>query len=445
MAIPQGFPNWRARLDGLALPVVAGVVTLVAALWAYVLRPMPFSDWAYYWQVAQGVVSYERGGVMVFVLRFLQVLGLAPFQAALVMNVIAAIAILSVAWRWSGRRCGLALMLVAAYLLAITPYFSVVQFDLPATSMLVVGLGCLVLAAGERRSVASTGLALLLVALAVSSRPQFLLVLVVFAGLLVPASLPLRRLASPAGSLRVPVVLLLGAMSGFSIDSALRAGAGRADAVRTTSAVTLYAGLLSSGTTRPGCGHWSPLATYDARADAARPLPVAIQRRLALRPTAYWLAVVGCKAPSIGLPSSFALSWSLGGPLASDGDPSLQHRLKSGAWPEALFRIEGWTYRALVVLIYLHAATMVVRHLGRRRWFPVILPVAWLASYWIVHAVFEIQGRYFLSLFLLLPLLARGHAGFPGYSTGTPSSATNSTSPVSAPNPAVRSGASPSR
>lgn len=31
--------------------------------------------------------------------------------------------------------------------------------------------------------------------------------------------------------------------------------------------------------------------------------------------------------------------------------------------------------------------------------------VAWLAAYWLVHAVFEIQPRYFLSLFLTLPIV----------------------------------------
>jgi hypothetical protein len=30
----------------------------------------------------------------------------------------------------------------------------------------------------------------------------------------------------------------------------------------------------------------------------------------------------------------------------------------------------------------------------------------WVAAYWVVHSVFEIQGRYFLSLFLVIPLLA---------------------------------------
>lgn len=34
-----------------------------------------------------------------------------------------------------------------------------------------------------------------------------------------------------------------------------------------------------------------------------------------------------------------------------------------------------------------------------------MLPALWLLGFWSVHTVFEIQGRYFLGLFVLAPLL----------------------------------------
>ena len=35
----------------------------------------------------------------------------------------------------------------------------------------------------------------------------------------------------------------------------------------------------------------------------------------------------------------------------------------------------------------------------------VVLPLLWLVGFWSVHVVFEVQGRYFLGLFVLAPLL----------------------------------------
>lgn len=44
-----------------------------------------------------------------------------------------------------------------------------------------------------------------------------------------------------------------------------------------------------------------------------------------------------------------------------------------------------------------------------------VLPIAWVLSFWLVHLVFEVQGRYFLATILLLPLLSALTLGF-----GTP-------------------------
>ena len=34
-----------------------------------------------------------------------------------------------------------------------------------------------------------------------------------------------------------------------------------------------------------------------------------------------------------------------------------------------------------------------------------LLPMMWVLAFWAVHAVFEIQGRYFLGMLLVAPLL----------------------------------------
>ena len=403
-APPQSrWPHARSFL------LLSGALLLaaLATASAFIIRPAPFSDWAYYWQVAEGGIPYERGGVMVFALRALQALRLEPHATALLMNLAAAAVLLAAVCRADSRRAGMPLLLVFAYLVAITPYFAVVQFDMAATAMLCAGLWCLSTKVSGRvgipRLVAST----LLVAAAVSSRPQFFLILPVFAALIlaVGAAAGGRRglLRSPATL--TAAVLVAAALAGFAADSALRSAAGRTEAVRTNSGVTLYAGLLSSETSAPACGHWSTQATEDAHADAGQPLLQAVTARLREHPPGHWLAVIGCKARGIVMPTAYALAWSL-------GSPAVVERMEQSGVPvqpdqlPRLYRNEHRAYSVLLLLIYGFALVTSVRRMARREWSAALLPLLWIAAYWVVHAIFEIQARYFLSLFLLLPFMA---------------------------------------
>src|SRR5690606_32583437 len=286
----------------------------------------------------------------------------------------------------------------------IVPYYAVVQLDMAATALACAGMCLLAVEAVRGLRPWRVVAAVALVAAAVSSRPQFLLVLSVFAGLAVvaiawlgaPGNVSRRRAVAMAG------MLLAATWLGFGIDSALRADAGRAGAVRTTSGVTLYAGLLSSDTVPPTCGHWNERATHDARADAGAPLLQAVSARLQSEPPSHWLSVIGCKMPAVVLPRSYALGWSLGAPnvqarIQASADPA-----RWQAWSARLHGIERLGYMALLAALYCFTGVAVARCSTRRQWLFAALPVAWIASFWLVHAVFEIQPRYFLSLFLLL-------------------------------------------
>lgn len=402
--------SWEPAHSRLALAAAAALLVLVSATWAFAVRPAPFSDWAYYWDAALGVVGYERGGILLFILRMLQAIDLRPFAAALVMNMAAALAIMAITYRAEGSRVGVATILVTAYLFAITPFHSVVQFDLPATALLFGGIYLLAIRSYPGAKGWPTVAGVTLVALAVSSRPQFLLILLCFStilvlGVVIPGRLAGRQ-ATPATTLAV--ALAAAALLGFAMDSALRAQADRSEAVRTNSAVTLYAGLLSSGVSPPACGHWSRRATRDARADARLPVLEAVAGRLQEKPLEHWLSVLACKIPGILLPSPYSLSWSLGAPNVVErlDDPGQLQQLTR--WAPQLYRLEFWVYRGLLVLIYGYVGLVVVLRARKRQWAAAALPVFWLVSYWAVHSVFEIQARYFLSLFLVMPLLATG-------------------------------------
>jgi hypothetical protein len=215
-------------------------------------------------------------------------------------------------------------------------------------------------------------------------------------------------------------ILLLGSVGGFAVDSGLRAISGRSEAVRTGSAVTLYSGLLASKD-GPGCGYWSAEAAKAARRDRHKPLHRVVLDRLGDKPVSHWMSIVGCKLPQVVYPPPYALYWLVESPNVRakiDADP---RRDRINAIYHRVARWERKAYSALTLVILLAVAMVCLRLWRGKAPLLGMLVVAWIASFWAVHAVFEIQGRYFLGMLLLAPLLCalalrNGQAPRPGTS-----------------------------
>ena len=64
---------------------------------------------------------------------------------------------------------------------------------------------------------------------------------------------------------------------------------------------------------------------------------------------------------------------------------------------------EQMVYRLLSTALYVLALWVAWgrRYSGHLRW----LPMLWLLAFGLVHLVFEVQGRYFLAMLLLVPIL----------------------------------------
>ncbi|WP_144899536.1 hypothetical protein [Luteimonas cucumeris] len=374
-------------------------ISIQLALW---FRPEPHSDWAYYWAAAGDVTRYERGGLSLWLLAIPKALGWSPLASALALNCLAALLLLCssraldpTAARWFG-------LLVALYLLLITPFFSIVQLDMLAAAQLAVGVWLLASPPSRWSRRFTFFVAAVMIAAGVSTKPQYALTLWAMLGLFVAAWLVLKRRMHPF----LPIlfaVLLAGSVTGFTIDLGLRALSGRSEAIRTNSAVTLYSGLLVSGT-GPRCGYWSAGAAEAAKADLSKPLHHAVLDRLAQKPPTHWISVIGCKLPEIFRPGPYALYWLVESPnirTRIDADP--RRTEIDAAYRRALWW-ESHAYSALTLSILAMAAFTCIA-MWRNAPLLALLPVLWITSFWVVHIVFEIQGRYFLGIFLLVPLL----------------------------------------
>ncbi|MDH5833989.1 hypothetical protein [Luteimonas kalidii] len=397
------------------------------ALW---WQPAPHSDWGYYWSAAGTASAYERGGLSLWLLALPKALGWSPVASALALNLPAATVALVLAWRVDPTRWRILAHATAAYLLLITPFFGIVQLDLIAAAQLGIGAW---LAAGRAKhgsQLLHVALAIVAVALAVSTRPQYALVLWVFVpltGLLVAFR---GRPASRA--LVVQGVLVAGSLLGFATDMAMRQASGRTEQIRTSSAVTLYAGLLvSSDRWSQRCGNWSPAAAAAAREDLDRPMLRAVADRLAARPGSHWASVIACKAPQIGSPPPYAMYWLFEAPNVRERIDARPDRDRIEAAYRALRRVENVAYRGVclaILALCLMIAWWLLRRGNRLGW----IPLAWVAGFWAVHMVFEVQGRYFLGLYLLAPLWCGLVLGAPPVSAARAGGKAGTTAPSEA-------------
>lgn len=391
--------RWAA-LAALQWAAIIGLGSWLALWW----QPAPHSDWGYYWAAAGEVMAYERGGLTLWMLAIPKALGWSPVASALALNLPAATLSLFLAWRVDPTQWRLLAQMTAGYLLLITPFFGIVQLDLMSAAQL--GMGMWLAASSGHRIPARLRLSFAVVAvvLAVSTKPQYALVvwtLVLMAiGLMV-----LRRRSFGAAAGILYGVLLAGSLLGFVTDMAMRQASGRTEQIRTSSAVTLYAGLLVSSDRRDeGCGYWSEAAAAAAHRDLDRSMLAAVLDRLGAKPLEHWISVMACKAPQIVSPPPYALYWLIESPNIR---ARIDARLDRERFQERYFRILGLeerAYRALTLAI-LVACVWTTARLLRARAPLAWLPVLWILAFWAVHTVFEIQGRYFLGTFLLAPLL----------------------------------------
>ena len=397
------FPRYRwawATLVGVQALLLSVGGVMLAAWWS----PEPHSDWLYYWQAAGEPDAYVRGGLALWLLALPKALGLSPVVASLSINIPCALWLLFLAYRLDAGRWKLLAQLVALYLLLIVPFAGIVQLDLVAAAALGSAFW-LQADAGLRLTPRwRFALAVACIVFAVSTKPQYALVLWALLALAVPVALVLRRHPS-AGFHRLVLVLLAGSILGFAVDMGMRVSSGRTEEIRTSSAVTLYGGLLVSSDQRSkGCGYWSVEAAQAAKDDLHKPLSEAVLERLQAQPLEHWMSVVRCKAPEILSPPPYALYWLIESPnIRARIDARPDREQVDAAYHRALEverKIYGWA-RGLIILACVWTAIVLLRRrnpLGA-------LPLLWLVGFWGVHVVFEVQGRYFLGLFVLAPVL----------------------------------------
>src|SRR5690606_29690090 len=129
-------------------------------------EPQPHSDWLYYWTAAGDPARYERGGLGLWMLALPKTVGLGPVASSLSLNLPSACLSLWMGWRSDQTRWRCLALLVASYLMLITPFYGVVQLDLLAATMLGAAC-CVVMRPTGAKRVLEIGVAIAMTAAAV--------------------------------------------------------------------------------------------------------------------------------------------------------------------------------------------------------------------------------------------------------------------------------------
>jgi len=386
------------------LPFVVGALvawTVIASCFAAIYMPTPSGDWAYYWKLATDLGDYRRGGLSVFLLTPFKLLGLQPWMVALPINVGIAWTFVLLCSKVDDTPGKVPTLLAMLYLYTLVPFAGIVQVDMIAA---LWALAALLLGASAVQSAGRwrVGLAIGCLAMAASTRSQYALVLMVMALALFPFILFGSQRQQVL--IRTAVLIIgLGGMLGLVLDTGMRSGTGNGGTFRTGVGVVIYSGLLVTPSSGPWCGGWTPEAKLASELDDGLPFIEAMSNRVSARSFDEFMETIGCKTGRILGYEPFAWYWLQNGRGARRDDELGEARWQwLDRWAPAydryfaVVRSLGWACLACFVLLSVH----------RRHLLGIVLPLAWIFSYWAVHAVFEVQGRYFLGMAWLAPVLS---------------------------------------
>ena len=111
-----------------------------------------------------------------------------------------------------------------------------------------------------------------------------------------------------------------------------------------------------------------------------------------------------CKLPQIVSPPPYAMYWLMESPSVRASREAHPARANFEHQYQRAIVLEQKCYTLVTWAILLATLVVGVRLWRRGEPLAALFGVLWVLAFWGVHLVFEIQGRYFLGMYLLLPL-----------------------------------------
>ncbi len=356
------------------------------------VKPLPTSDFIYYWNLASDLSIYHKGGIIGFIYAPFKALGIEPYWSALAVNSFFLVLVYLSTWMTFKKYkhplsiLGQLLMTAALAMFGLwnAAYSGMVNADFPNVALLIAATRGFSLYGSHKKKgwIIFAGI-MLFFAVALRVKTGLALgIIVLMIGVFHFGALRKDRAIQL-------VVLVICLSVGFAAVSEvlLRNQSESKQDVARQGRLQLYTGLLYTQTGSM-CGRWTREAFDKTLEELDVPFLEVIDRHLSVKSKRYILEIIGCKIDHVLKYDEFAYR-----ELLAFG---VKHRTYTEADLEivrAYEKIEEtWVNRFKSLVYILIALTLL---LWRKLKIPLaIVPFAIYFAFMALHSVFEIQARY---------------------------------------------------
>lgn len=379
------------------------------------IKPVPASDFAYYWALAGDYALYHKGGIIGILYMPLKAAGISPHWAAFAVNSCFFVVMALATWvlpmgpssygevmeekggaqvrsRYDVRSIlPYALQIFASGGLAMyglwnAGYAGMVNADFPNVALLIVAVRFLFAYAetGQSRLCVLGGLALYLtVALRVKTGLALGIIVVL------TVLIHFKRIKRSTVIKGILLTVCIAVVCAAGTELALRRQSQRQTDVARQGRLQLYTGLLFTDI-GPLCGRWTRAAYDKTLEELEMPLSQVISKHLGVKSKRYILDIIRCKLTAVLGYGDFSYR-----ELFAFGIPPGTHTPEQIGFISEMERIEKDAAATFKLWVYAVMALATVWGLrtGTGLWsLPLIIFFAFLC----LHAVFEIQARYMM-------------------------------------------------
>lgn len=356
------------------------------------VKPLPTSDFKYYWNLASDLSIYHKGGIIGFIYAPLKTLGIAPYWSALMVNSFFLALVYLSTWLTFKKYknpldiVGQLLMTAGLAMFGLwnAAYSGMVNADFPNVALLIAATrGFSLYGTSKKKGWLIFAGLMLFFAVALRVKTGLALgIVVLMIGVFHFRALRKDRIAQM-------IVLVICLSVGFAAVSEvlLRSQSESKQDVARQGRLQLYTGLLYTETGSM-CGRWTREAFDKTLEELDVPFLEVIDRHLSVKSKRYILEIMGCKIDHVLAYDEFAYR------------ELLAFGVKHRAYTDADLKIvrayekieETWVNRFKILVYLMIAATLLF-------WHPLkiplaIVPFAIYFAFMALHSVFEIQARY---------------------------------------------------
>ena len=355
-----------------------------------VVKPLPTSDFIYYWELASDLSIYHKGGIIGFIYAPLKAMGLAPYWAALFIN--SFFFVLASAATWLGFKSKHARKHVLGQLLMTlglamfgfwnAAYAGIVNADFPNVALLIVATRAFSIYGSRVNNKWGLIIGGIGIYLAVALRVKTGLALGIIVAMMVLFHF---RTFIKNNKFRLFILTICIAVGFAAVtEIALRKQSQRPEDVARQGRLQLYTGILHTST-GPMVGRWTREAFDKTLEELDLPLSEVFHKHLSVKSKRYILEIIGEKWITVLKYDDFAYRELLAfGVRHRDYAPEDLEIVKPNEiLEEQLVELFKW-------LVYLS----IVYALVFRKSKIFIAPFAIYSAFFLLHGVFEIQARY---------------------------------------------------